>query len=50
VLRAQVAQVLQVVRARRDAVGIADHRFDDHAGDLLRRFRRTGCVAPSKSL
>ena len=33
--RAQLAQVLQVALARRQAVGVADHRLDDQAGDLL---------------
>ncbi len=33
-LRAQRTQVLQVALARRDAVGVADHRFDDQAGDV----------------
>ena len=34
VLRAQLAQVLQVAVARQDAVGVADDRLDDQAGDL----------------
>ncbi|KAG0924181.1 hypothetical protein G6F31_019209 [Rhizopus arrhizus] len=35
VLRAQFAQVLQVTLARGNAVGVADHRFDDQAGDVV---------------
>jgi hypothetical protein len=32
---AQRAQVLQVALARRQAVGVADHRFDDQRGDVV---------------
>ena len=40
---AQVSQVLQVAIARQDAVGVADDRFDDDAGDVAAHFVEQLC-------
>ena len=40
--RAQRAQVLQEAFAWRQAIGVADHRFDDQAGDVVAAFVEQG--------